>query len=98
MEEKHEERSKNGWKTENMSGFRSYIKIKPQLTEQPRVSECACISVHLSMHVFMHVHVCVVTCISPPHLLPLLHNLQATAPHLTPPCPAPQGLSQKKKG
>lgn len=75
------------------------IKIKPLLTEQPCVSECACMSVYVTMHVFMHVHVGVVTCLSSPHLLrpptPPPYP-PATAPHLTPPCPALQGLLQKK--
>lgn len=56
-------------------------------------------SVSIPMHVFLDVHVFVVTCLSPPHLLQP-HNPppypRATAPHLTPPCPAPQGLSQKR--
>ncbi len=51
------------------------------------------------MHVFVYMRACVVTCLSPPHLLrpptPPPYP-PATAPHLTPPCPAPQGLSQKK--
>lgn len=50
------------------------------------------------MHVFTYVHVIAVTCPSPPHLLrpptPPPYP-PATAPHLTPPCPALQGLSQK---
>lgn len=61
------------------------IKIKPVLTEQPCVSECACTSVSKHIHVFGYVHSCVVTCLSPPHLL---------QPHAPPPypqgyCPTP---------
>lgn len=61
------------------------IKIKPILTEQPCVSQCACTSVSKHIHVFGYVHSCVVTCLSPPHLL---------QPHAPPPypqgyCPTP---------
>lgn len=87
----------NQRKTEGVSGLWGEIKIKPVLTEQPCVSECACMSVSIGMHVLVCPRICVVTCLSPAHLLPLLHTLQATAPHLTWPCPALQGQSQKKR-
>lgn len=66
------------------------------MTEQPCISECACPSLSAHMYVFMRVHVCVVTCLhplwppAPPPYPP------AAAPHLTPPCPALQALSQNR--
>lgn len=70
------------------------IKIKPVLTEQPCVSECACTSVSdMCTVVLWHAYLLHTSF----NHMPLLRTPKATALHLTQPCLALRGLSQKKK-
>lgn len=77
--------------------------VRRGLNQDKTSTDGAALCKLMRMHECVHSHACVCTrarvCCdmpissTPP---PLLHTPRATAPHLTPPCPSLQGLSQKE--